>query len=193
MNVLNESLQWATLIVVSGAVLGLYRQLANFMIPRREQVALAGPDVGARLPRQLLGEAWETYASHVRGNVSGLGLVGVLSQHCPGCQDAVRVLRTDGAVLGGLSRALICDSHASPEFVDELTPLADVVIEDPHFARSHEVGIRGWPFFLVVDGDMRVVSRAITSDILSLVNDVRDKSSTRVADEIEIGGLAHVE
>lgn len=177
MSVLNESLQWAALIVLGGAILGLYRQLANFLIPRREQVALAGPDVGARLPKPLLGDASDRFAEQLRRSPSGIGLVGVLSGHCPGCQDAIRVLRMDTGLLGDVCSALVVDSHSLPDFVEQVAPLADVVVDDPHLARAYEAGIHGWPFFLVVDREMRVRARAITSDVLRLVSEARQEDA----------------
>ena len=56
--IVNEIAQWAVLAFLSVFVLGLTRQLGNFLVSRQELVAAdSGPPLGGELPSEILAAA----------------------------------------------------------------------------------------------------------------------------------------
>jgi hypothetical protein len=185
-SVLNESAQWALLLVIGATVLGLYRQLGNFLLPRKEQLALNGPELGQQLPMALLGDqVYGTLREAIGTSAARVGLIAVITEGCPGCGEVIHRVSGRPEELDGVPIAFVVAS-ASPTFVSELPADQELVVTDEDHARSHEVGIQGWPFLLAVDHDMRVVERQISSDIVWIAQNAAAvvRSDTHVPDAL---------
>jgi hypothetical protein len=161
--VANELVQWAVMLFLAMMVLGLARHLGAFIVPRRDDLALAGPPVGKKLPGTL---ASSEELDHLRKNLpedASYGLVAVVSEDCVGCQALVSQLqyaqdRQPFAPLGAVA-------SGSPDFLHSLEDVFGVVFDDSNKARSHQSGIYGVPFVMIVDRDFIVRHSTVDSNL----------------------------
>lgn len=160
---LNELAQWAVLGFVSVFLLGLTRQLGNFLVPSRERLAHdTGPRVGKRLSTEILpAHALERLQSLIRERGAGWGSVLVVSDDCPGCEGLVERLSRDGAPDGTpiafISRA------SSPEHQAVLEQVGDVAVVDPKRLKAASIGVT--PFAFLVDESLKIVHKQIAWDL----------------------------
>jgi len=164
---LNELAQWAVLAFMGIFVLGLTRQLADFLVPPRELLADArGPAIGKKLPDdvlpprdrsrllELLEERGSTWAAMV-----------VVSAECPHCRTLLEGIIARGAPGGAPIVALSSEGDAEHEAL--LNQAADVVVLDGDRLVRNELTIK--PFVLLVDRALRVQRKQITDDLHEVV------------------------
>jgi hypothetical protein len=187
---LNEAGQWAVLLLLGGTVLGLYRQLGAFIVPRREQLALTGPAVGDRLAVDLLGEeVFSRLQAEIEQHETQRGLIAVITEGCPGCAELMQQVRDLPPELADVPFAFVLAS-GNEEF-RSVVPADDFhVVPDPNHARTHGAGITAWPFLLSVDEQMVVRVSEISSDVIAVVESVAALKSKLEMAEV-VNNAAH--
>jgi hypothetical protein len=170
---LNELAQWAVLIFLAVFVLGLTRQLGRFMVGERDEIAHSvGPDVGKRLPHDVLPEKErETLAGLIRSSAAGWGALLVVDAECIGCAALLDRMEREGAPEGAPVAALSRSSDT--EFLRNLARIFDVAVGDPE--RMARAGLRVTPFVIILDGDLRIAHKALTSDLRAAVDQWRSR------------------
>lgn len=177
---LNELAQWAVLIILAFLVMGLLRQLGQFIIPRKEQLLARGPDVGERMPQALLDESQQAAVSEeMSGSDAEFGYLVVMREDCLGCSSLVERLEESEQTMAG-PLVVVLDGESS-EFRSRVQTVASIVIADPRGRRAKEVGISAAPYVLEFDGSMRIRNRAISGDIFALLD---EWSSERVLQQV---------
>jgi hypothetical protein len=167
---LNELAQWAVLIILAFMVMGLLRQLGQFIIPRKEQLLARGPDVGERIPHALVDESHQAALSEeMASSGAEFGYLAVIREDCLGCGSLVERLQESDQPLPG-PLVVVLDGESS-EFRSRVEAVAGIVIDDPRGRRAKDVGISAAPFVLEVDRHMRIRNRAISGDIFALIDD----------------------
>jgi hypothetical protein len=165
---LNELAQWAVLLFIAIFVIGLTRQLGNFIMPKRERVDLdIGPRVGDLVSDRLFSEA-ESRAIRELITASSLdwGTLVVLHDHCSGCSTLLDGVDRKGKPRDAVMVALTRDEAA--DHVDRLRRLSDMTIVDGQ--RLDDAELFTAPFVLMVDADLRVLHKDVTPDLHSTVN-----------------------
>jgi hypothetical protein len=168
---LNELAQWAVLIVLAVLVLGLVRQLGDFLVPPRERLARSrGPAIGDLLPHGLLPDSdVERLADAMAARGYDWAAVIVVDEECPECE-----LLLDG--LSGTARPIeapivAMSSRAAPEHLDRLNRVADVVVVDGE--ALGEAGLDVRPFVLIVDRSRRVLHKQVATSLRDVVREWR--------------------
>lgn len=172
--ILNELAQWAALIFMAIFLIGLTRQLGRFMVGEREEIANSvGPDVGKRLPPEVLPDAErERFADAIEASPAGWGALLVVDQECIGCAAALEALEHGGAPDEAPIAALSRMSNADHE--ERLARVSEVVVVDPD--RVSRAGFRVTPFVFIVDADLRVAHKALTGDLHEAVRQWRARN-----------------
>jgi hypothetical protein len=160
---LNELAQWAVLIFLAIFVIGLTRQLGRFMVGEREEIAHSvGPDVGKALPREVLPEIERRRLAELIGSSpAGWGALLVVDADCIGCAALLERMEHEGAPDGAPVAAL--SRSSDPEHVQRLARIFDIAVADPE--RVTRAGLRVTPFVILLDRDLRIAYKALTSDI----------------------------
>jgi hypothetical protein len=176
----NELAQWAAIVFLAIVGFGLTRQLGQFLVSRKEQLEYEGPDVAKVLPVGLFTAAEFAQVQELATlSPSGVTAVVAMSDNCPGCVQAVQALETEGSPDGVPLVAVL--ASASEDFNRRVQRAFNVVSLDSGHKRAHEAGIRATPFILLVDRDLRVLTKAISADVPQVVEQWR--SDRRRADE----------
>jgi hypothetical protein len=156
--IFNELAQWAVIGFLGVFVLGLTRQLGNFLVPARAQTEASAPPVGSTIPDGLLPEAERR---QLRGLFAERGsecaaLIAVEPQ-CEFCDALLTELSRDG-VPDGVPLVIVGESTGA-EDAELLSGLADIVIDDPGRKRAKRAGLSVAPFVLLVDRELAVLHR----------------------------------
>jgi hypothetical protein len=165
--IVNELAQWAALLFVAVLVVGLTRQLGNFLIPRHEQLALdVGPRVGRKLPGDLLSpDEHRQVLDLIQERRTGWAAFLVVSEGCPGCKDLLERLESTGAPQRAPVIAL--SRKSGEEHVTALRAATDLVIVDG--ARLKAAGLTITPFAMIVDRSMTVLHKQLAWDLAEVV------------------------
>jgi hypothetical protein len=160
---LNELAQWAVLLFIAVFVLGLTRQLGNFIMPKGERVDLdIGPPIGDRLSEPLFSvEEGQAIRDLITASPVDWGAVVVLHDQCTGCSALLERVRRKGRPRGAVMVALTRDEE--PRHVDKLRRLSDMTIADGR--RLDEAELFTAPFALLVDSDLQVLHKDVTPDL----------------------------
>lgn len=158
---INESLQWGVLALISLAVLGLFRQV-SFTLPPDNRSAPEGPPVGRRAPAVLLREL---ALVGVRPSASQGVTVAFVSESCVGCHRLLTevpeiVSRTD-------MQLVLVASKPSVAFSEALAQLGVTVIADDGAVWS-ACQVSATPFVIHIDADGRVQRKEVTHDVRSV-------------------------
>jgi len=179
---LNELAQWAVLLFIAIFVVGLTRQLGNFIMPKRERVELdIGPPLGDRLPDALFSEE-ESRAIRELIMASSLdwGAVVVLHDHCTGCGALLDRVDRNGKPREAIMVAVTRDEAA--DHVERLRRVSDMTIVDGQ--RLDDADLYTAPFVLIVDADLRVLHKDVTPDLHQMVNAwLAQRAESAAADE----------
>lgn len=174
--VLNEVAQWTALIFLGVVALGLTRQLGQFLISRREELELDGPDIGSKLSPLLVGdESIQSIEALYSSSARGLTLVCVLNDRCLGCAGLLEDLLRRGRPEGVPIIALLSAHDA--EFVAQAEAAFSLVVIDPASERAKAAGINATPFLLGVDQSGHIKHRAIGGAMHSMVAEWLGESS----------------
>lgn len=183
---INEILQWAVLAFLAVFVLGLTRQLGNYLVPAREVVAHDnGPRVGAHLPNAVLGpDSREKLLAVMDARGSKWTLAAVLGETCESCKPWLERLSKP---VPGSPAVLLLTRDCSDEYADRLRSVADAVIIGS--AALDQARLRVTPFGMVLDEDLRIVDKAVAPGFDTLVQ--RGIAEQGELDVVHVsGGLA---
>lgn len=160
---INELAQWAVLIFVAVLALGLTRQLGNFIVPRREQIAYElGPDIGSVVGAPILqDEEAGRLREAIDSGPTDWGAIVVVDERCYGCDGLLAALEEDGPPEGAPVVALSRDSGA--EHRARLERCADDVIVDADRLRAGE--LNATPFVMILDRELRVRFKDVLPDL----------------------------
>jgi hypothetical protein len=163
---LNEGAQWAVLVFLGTFVLGLTRQLGEFITANREDRAeIEGPALGRVAPDVLMTPQERDRISghmHDRG-VDWAGLI-VTQERCPGCEVILSDLESGRAPRPDV--LVMVSKSSGAEYRERLAKLADLVVSDED--RLERLDIAATPFCMVLDADFRVVQKAIGTHLHTL-------------------------
>lgn len=168
MSELNEVAQWAVLLFLSIFVLGLTRQLGNFLTAGREQRAtVEGPEKGREIPRALvIPEERRRLAELMHGRaVEWFGII-VMDERCVGCDEMLAHLESEG--VPELAPLLVVLHGSSDEHFARVRRVADVAVVDP--GRLKRTDLTTTPFCMVVDREFRLAEKAIGLPLETLLH-----------------------
>lgn len=173
---LNELAQWAVLIFVAIFVLGLTRQLGNFLVPSHERVAHGvGPDVGKRLPEHLVSpEERDRIHSLMDAKQAAEVAFLIVGENCSGCVGVLQRLE-DGddrpVPLVVLSR------NSGPEHLARLEGVADLALVD--LDRLNAAGLTVTPFLLLADRALTLVHKQVAWNVGDAIAEWLDTKNGR--------------
>lgn len=165
---INELVQWIVLIFVGVFLLGLTRQLGFFLMPRRQQLATHGPSLGRVLPEALLSTADRRELRQlIAERNSLLAAYVVIYDKCDSCQELLQDLRESAGESRLPVAALAVGSDA--RFQQAAAEACDMVIFDPRGEIREQTDIIATPFVMLLDSQLRVVAKEVTSDLAEAV------------------------
>jgi hypothetical protein len=169
---LNELAQWAALVFVAVLLLGLLRQLGDFLVPPRERLAFArGPKLGRGLPDGLLREAERLeLLSLMTQRGTGWAAMVVVDEDCPRCATLIERLKEAGAPASAPVVALSSSSGTAHRAL--LESAADLVVVDAE--RLERAGLDVSPFILIVNQGLELRHKEIGWDLGQAVTAWRD-------------------
>lgn len=151
----NESLQWAAIVVVALLLIGALRQI-GLMLPPALRSGKSGPQLGRRVPRAVFDRVEPFLAS---ADNSGLVLAFV-SEGCSGCQ---RLLADLEGGRSSASQPLVLVVHRpSLAFKQALDQLPTPRIDDDTGAVWKAADIHATPLLLGLDPDGTVRAKEVT-------------------------------
>lgn len=176
MQVLNEFAQWALLVFLGVVTLGLTRQLGVILTPRRQGLADEfGPDVGARVPPVLMSaDEWREFESQIARSPDRAGAIVVVDQDCDACEGWISAL--DAAALPGALPVCAITRKSDDRHLATLGAVSNLVVVDHEGERLNQAELRGSPFLLVVDEDLKVRFKQLSGDLHEGVQQWRIKS-----------------
>ena len=170
--IVNEIMQWAVLAFIGVFVVGLTRQLGMFIVPRVQQIEAAGPQLGKRLPSELVSEAESDVLRQVISEWNAPGIAVVVVDHaCAVCQRLVAGIGERGgaerlAQSVGLPFAALV-KPSPPEFIEAVQKAFPITLVDGA-GEARKAGLAATPFVLVLDEELRVQVSRITVDVVSV-------------------------
>lgn len=164
---LNELAQWASLIFLGILVLGLTRQLGDFLTPARDRVSSnRGPAVGSKLPDGLLQAIGRTDLQHLmRRRETPWALLATVSAECPRCAALLDELERKG--VPEHAPVVLLAPVATDEFRDRLARIADLTVVDED--RLRDAGLTVKPFMVIVDNRLKVQHKEFSTDPAAVV------------------------
>jgi hypothetical protein len=160
---INELLQWAALAFMGVFLIGLTRQLAQFLTDPKEQYAReTGPPQGKAIPDYLLTrserkQVGELFAS----SDAAWGAILVVADNCIGCKAMLERLAESGVPDG--APLVVISRQSDEDHRRQLEVIADVVVVDAK--RLSRADLLVSPFVIMFDRKFRVVHKAITPDL----------------------------
>lgn len=172
MSIVNEAAQWAVLIFLGIFVLGLTRQLGAFLTATRGQKAeVTGPTTGKVLPRSLLSAPERQRLSElIRGRGVDWAAILAVDDRCSGCDELLAGLEADGVPEG--APLFVFSRSSNEEHQRRLAGIADHVVVDPR--RMKRANLTVTPFAILVDEELRVVRKAIGTELMPLIEQWRE-------------------
>lgn len=163
----NELAQWAVLVFLAVFVVGLTRQLGNFMAgPRTRAASVVGPEVGDPLPAQLLTpDEKSAFRGLMEERGVDWGAVLVVDDSCVGCDKVVERIEQQGVPEG--APLVVFSRRSTSEHEARLSEFGDQVIVDPERVRM--ANLRSTPFVMVVDRSMKVCHKALATHLADAV------------------------
>lgn len=168
--IINELAQWAVLAFLAIFVLGLTRHLGAVLVSPREQAAASiGPDIGGKVPSELIKPAErERVQELVAASERGWGVLLLVDEECSACEMVIARLRDDGAPRGVPVVTIARRSEA--EHRAELERLSDLVLVGNDRLGSTAT-IRTTPFIMIVDRGLRVKHKAVGTAISDAIRE----------------------
>jgi hypothetical protein len=161
------------LIFVAVLALGLTRQLGNFIVPRREQIAYElGPDVGRVIAAPvLLSDEAEQLKQSIHDGPTEWGAIIVVDERCHGCEQLLVQLEETGAPEN--APVVVLSRDSGPEHRARLERFADLVIVDGE--RLKAADLNATPFVMLVDRDLKLRFKDVLPDLRYAVDKWRDE------------------
>lgn len=159
----NEVFQWALLVIIAFALLGVLCQVALGLPTHHRAQTISGPPLGSPLPRSLLRRL---PASVMGGSVRADGLiVAFIAESCVGCQ---RLLREISSRRGPSEAPLVLVAkNPSAAFLQALQHLRTPIIQDDGRI-WRECRVTNTPLVARVDRKGRVVAKGVTHEVDSV-------------------------
>lgn len=162
-----ESSQWIALVLMSVLLLGVYQQLA-LMSPNGALSIAPGPEVGKRLPKQLL-----NLIGNASPDLPRLGATAVfVSENCSACQrllaDIEHAIQLDRLT----TRLVLVARTPTSGFRSALGELGLPLAVDESGASWRAAGISATPLVVGISRDGRVRTREIAHHVDSIASEV---------------------
>ena len=176
MAIINELVQWAAIAFVAFLTLGLTRQLGLYMVPRSEQLAAMGPDVGTQLSPEQLGDPDRRLAALASETDDGRVALLVVDETCETCVEIVAAVETNDL---RAMPAVGLVKGSSDAFRARVAAAFDGVLYDHDGKRIDTAGIVATPFLIVLDGAYTVRHREVLGNATAAVRSLglRDSSA----------------
>lgn len=156
---MNEVMQWMTLILIGLLVLGIFRQV-SLMLPPAARAVLGGPRLGARLPRRVL----EEIRRAARIELDGEAMIAFVSENCLACQELLASLSKTGPDDDGATVVLVSKSP-NERFRQALAETGRRTIYDEGGRIWKAVGVTATPLVVRVDGTGRVNAKEVAPHV----------------------------
>jgi hypothetical protein len=157
--VVNETIQWAILLLFAVLILGLFRQIA-LMLPANRRSADDGPRQGQRLPNGLL----DQLATVLPQFKASHGVtVAFISEGCVGCQRLLAALSDRPADLDG--QVVLVVQQPSLAFKAALSELDVPMVFDDTGSLWEACSINATPLVAYVESNGKVVRKEVTHDV----------------------------
>ncbi|MGH9893090.1 MAG: hypothetical protein ACREA0_14080 [bacterium] len=151
---MNETLQWAAIVVLALLLVGTLRQVALLMPPEMRGPPTSGPRVGARLPRRTWSRIRESVPLDIEQELS----IAFVTEACALCRRLLAGLPDPDLQPADL---VLVAHHPSDEFLGALTALPYAVLSDDG-SIWEECNVTSTPLVLQISGDGRVQSKEVT-------------------------------
>lgn len=160
----NEIAQWVVLLLLAVFVLGLTRQLGEFLTSPRERLAhRRGPRLGKALPPGLLSEEdRRRLVALMEERESETAALLLVSEQCDRCGSLLEALRARGQRTGPPVVAI--SSGSSPGHVELLGAGSDLVVLVGEDALE-DADLTVKPFTIVVDRSLKVRHKQVTWEL----------------------------
>lgn len=171
-----DLLQSMLLIVLLIFVVGLTRQIAFFVRPPSAQRAEPyGPQIGDRLPAELLGT---DERSQLRTLISASSVdqaaILVVNEQCDPCETWLELLEAADREMP----LITITKDPSRSFTSRLIALSDVLVRDDDHSRLQKSNLVATPFVMVVDHNLRVQQKQLGGDPTSILGLAPPDSAT---------------
>jgi hypothetical protein len=166
--ILNELAQWAVLVFIAIFVVGLTRQLGDFLVPKKTQLASdTGPPVGRKLPAGVLSQREHRQVQELMQERSaGWATLLIVTEGCPGCGTLLERLQT--AERPHRAPVIALSRKSSPSHESSLREVADLVIVDG--GRLKAAGLSVTPFAVIVDSSLTVLHKQLVWDLQEVLD-----------------------
>jgi hypothetical protein len=166
--ILNELAQWAVLVFIAIFVVGLTRQLGDFLVPKKAQLASdTGPLVGKKLPPGMLSQQEHRQVHELMEQRSvGWATLLIVAEGCPGCGTLLERLQT--AERPHRAPVIALSRKSSPSHERSLREVADLVIVDGR--RLKAAGLTVTPFAVIVDSSLTVLHKQLAWDLQEVLD-----------------------
>lgn len=159
----NETLQWALLVVIAFVLLGVLRQVALALPTHYRAQTVSGPSIGSHLPRPLL----RRLPSSVMDGPSGAdeAIVAFVTEACIGCQRLLSEI-SSGRAPSEAPLVLVAKNPSVP-FLRALEELRTPIIHDDGRIWA-ACRVTNTPLVVRVDREGKVVAKGVTHDVDSV-------------------------
>lgn len=168
----NEVVQWAMLVMVALALLGVLRQV-SVMVPARARAAPSGPEIGSRIDRRLLDEA----RRQMKPGISERGaILAFVTEQCAGCQHLLASIPNLDGHLDDLPLLLVAKTP-SPAFRRAIAKTGVPVINDVSGQVWRAARVTATPLVVRLDKSGRVRWKEVTHRVDLAANEIRGPAS----------------
>jgi hypothetical protein len=173
--IINELAQWAVLIFIAIFVVGLTRQLGDFLVPKKEQLASdIGPPMGKKLPAGLFSSQEHRQVRELMQERSvGWATLLIVAENCPGCGSLLEHLQTTKFKPPDRAPVIALSRKSSPSHERSLREAADLVIVDGD--RLKTAGLTVTPFAVIVDSSLTVLHKQLAWDLQEVLDTWRQQ------------------
>jgi hypothetical protein len=163
MTMVAEVIQWMLLATFAVLLLGLYRQLAEFLqVERHDSVrSLGGPRLRRRLPAGLLTALAEAAPTFLGGEA---GIIAFVSEGCVSCARLLSELQA-GEPVEYTGRVAIVARAESGSYVAGLKELGLPLVIDSDGTLFRQCNVQATPLLLLMDRDQVVVRKAVDHNV----------------------------
>ena len=158
----NETVQWAVLVLVVLLVLGVLRQI-SVMLPPTSRAVSSGPPVGRHLPKHLY-ERLRNMPELLNGDT----ILAFVTEACTGCQRLLASIEEPAMTTARRHLALVAKAPSEP-FREALAETGVPTIEDSDGTIWAACQVSATPLVVRVDSTGRVRAKEVTHRVDALV------------------------